>query len=78
MLLGGALGPWQTLLMSPKGRKASRDGFVNLNISLNSIPLEASRIRIRFVVLFLAYKTLFINRNHLELAIYVNIYIHVK
>ena len=37
MLLGGPLGPWQALLMSPKGRNASRDGFVNLNISLNSI-----------------------------------------
>ena len=37
MLLGEPLGPWQALLMSPKGRNASRDGFVNLNISLNSI-----------------------------------------
>ena len=37
MLLGGPLGPWQALLMSPKGRNASRDGFINLNISLNSI-----------------------------------------
>ena len=37
MLLGGPLGPWQALLMSPKGRNASRDGFANLNISLNSI-----------------------------------------
>ena len=37
MILGGPLGPWQALLMSPKGRNASRDGFVNLNISLNSI-----------------------------------------
>ena len=37
MLLGGPLGLWQALLMSPKRRNASRDGFVNLNISLNSI-----------------------------------------
>ena len=37
MLLGGSLGPWQALLMSPKGRNACRDGFVNLIISLNSI-----------------------------------------
>ena len=37
MLLGGPLSPWQALLMSPKGRNAYRDGFVNLNIPLNSI-----------------------------------------
>ena len=37
MLLGRPLGHWQALLMSPKERNASRDGFVNLNISLNSI-----------------------------------------
>ena len=37
MLLGGSLGPWQALLMSLKGRNASRDGFVNLKISLNNI-----------------------------------------
>ena len=36
MLLEEPLGPWQALLMSPKGRNASRDGFVNLIISLNS------------------------------------------
>ena len=65
MLLGGPLGPWQALLMSPKGRNASRDGFVKLKISLNSTC---------FVVLFLAYKMLSIDRNHLELAIYINIY----
>ena len=35
--IGGHLGPWQALLMSPKERNASRDGFVNLKISLNSI-----------------------------------------
>ena len=37
MLLEGPLGPWQALLMSPKGRNASGDGFVSLIISLNSI-----------------------------------------
>ena len=37
MLLGGPLGPWQAPLMSPKGRNASMDGFVNLNTPLNSI-----------------------------------------
>ena len=42
MLLGGSLGPWQALLMSPKGRNASRDGFVNLKISLNSIAFFGS------------------------------------
>ena len=36
MLLGGPLGPL-ALLMSPKGRNASRDGFVNLKITLNTI-----------------------------------------
>ena len=41
MLLGGSLGPWQALLMSAKGQNASRDSFVNLTISLNSIaPFE--------------------------------------
>ena len=62
MLLEGPLGPWQALLMSPKGRNASRDGFVNLNISFNSIAffrsLAPSAVSTRFVVLFLAYKTL--------------------
>ena len=71
MLLGGGpLGPWQALLMSPKGRKTSRDGFVNLKISLESIAsLKPCAFSTRFVVLFPAYKTLSIDRNHLELAI---------
>ena len=30
MLFGGPLSPWQALLMSPKGRNASRDGLVKL------------------------------------------------
>ena len=34
---GGTSRPLQAMLMSPKGRNASRDGFVNLNISLSSI-----------------------------------------
>ena len=34
---GVSLGPWQALMMSPKGLNASRNGFVNLIISLNSI-----------------------------------------
>ena len=73
MLLGGPLGSWQALLMSPKGRNASRDGFLNLNISLNSIASfrKPRAYRTRFVVLFLAYKTLSIDRNHLEPAIYI-------
>ena len=37
MLLRGSLDPSQALLMSPKEQNASRDGFVNLKISLNSI-----------------------------------------
>ena len=52
MLLGGSLGPWQALLMSPKGRNAFRDGFVNLKISLNSIApfgsLAASALALLF------------------------------
>ena len=71
MLLGGPLGPWQALLMSPKKRNASRDGFVNLNISLNSIASFGSLAPSGFV-LFLACKTLSIDRNHLELAIYIS------
>ena len=56
--------------MSPKGRNASRDGFVNLKISLNSIaPFGSLAPSALAVVLFLAYKTLSIDRNHLELAI---------
>ena len=52
MLLGGPLGPWQTLLMSPKGRNASRDGFVNLNISLNSIASFGSLAPVGIALLF--------------------------
>ena len=71
MPLEGPLGPWQALLMSPKGRNASRDGFVNLNISLSIALLlwKPRTFSTLFVVLFLAYKTLSIDRNHLELAI---------
>ena len=37
--------PWQALLMSPKGWNESRDGFVNLKISLNTIaPFKALRL----------------------------------
>ena len=69
--IGGPLGSWKALLMSPKGRNASRDGFVNLHISLNGIVFvrKPRAFRTRFVVLFLVYKTLSIDRNHLELAI---------
>ena len=69
--IGGPLGPWNTLLMSPKGRNASRDSFVNFHISLNGIVFvrKPRAFRTRFVVLFLVYKTLSIDRNHLELAI---------
>ena len=69
--IGGPLGPWKALLMSPKGRNASRDGFVNLHISLNDIAFfrKPRAFRTRFVVLFLVYKTLSIDRNHLKLAI---------
>ena len=35
--VGGPLGPWQALLMSPKRRNTSWDGFVNLKISFDSI-----------------------------------------
>ena len=70
MLLRELLGPWQALLMSSQGRNVSRDGFVNLKISLNSVAsfgsLAPSAVALSF---FLAYKTLFINRNHVELAI---------
>ena len=52
MLLGGPLGPWQALLMSPKGRNASRDGFVNLNISLNSIASFGSLAPVGLALLF--------------------------
>ena len=31
------LGPWQALLMSPKGQNPSEDGFVNMKISFISI-----------------------------------------
>ena len=68
MLLGGPLGPWQALLMSPKGQNASRDGFVNLNISLNSTASFGSLAPAGLALLFLAYKTLSIDRNHLEPA----------
>ena len=68
MLLGGPLGPWQALLMSPKGQNVSRDGFVNLNISLNSIASFGSLVPVG-LALFLAYKTLSIDHNHLEPAI---------
>ena len=69
--IGEPLGPWKALLMSPKGRNASRDSFVNLHISLNGIALfrKPRAFRTRFVVLFLVYKTFSIDRNHLELAI---------
>ena len=71
MLLGGPLGPWQALLMSPKGRNATRDGFVNLNISLNGIASFGSLAPVALALLscFVAYKTLSIDRNHLEPAI---------
>ena len=52
MLLGGPLGPWQALLMSPKGRNGSRDGFVNLNISLNSIASFGSLTPVGLALLF--------------------------
>ena len=52
MLLGGHLGPWQALLMSPKGRNASKDGFVNLNISLNSIASLGSLAPVGLALLF--------------------------
>ena len=52
MLLGGPLGPWQTLVMSPKGPNASRDGFVNLNVSLNSIASFESLAPSGLAVLF--------------------------
>ena len=52
MLLGGPLGPWQALLMSPKGRNASRDGFENLNISLNSIASFGSLAPVGLALLF--------------------------
>ena len=52
MLLGGPLGSWQALLMSPKGRNASRDGFVNLNISLNSIASFGSLAPVGLALLF--------------------------
>ena len=69
--IGEPLGPWKALLMSPKGQSASRDGFVNLHISLNGIAFvrKPRAFRTRFVVLFLVYKTLSIDRNHLVLAI---------
>ena len=52
MLLGGPLGPWQALLMSPKGRNASRDGFVNLKISLNTIASFGSLASSALALLF--------------------------
>ena len=69
--IGEPLGPWKALLMSPKGRNASRDSFVNFHISLNGITFfrKPRVFRTRFVVLFFVYKTLSIDRNHLELAI---------
>ena len=53
---------------SPKGQNASRDGLVNLKISLNSIASFGSLSPLA-LALFLAYETLSIDRNHLELAI---------
>ena len=50
--IGGPLGPWKALLMSPKGRNASRDGFVNLHISLNDIAFIGSLAPLRLALLF--------------------------
>ena len=52
MLLGGPLGSWQVLLMSPKGRNVFRDDFVNLNISLNSIASFGSLVPSGLALLF--------------------------
>ena len=52
MLLGGSLGPWQVLLMSPKGRNTSRDGFVNLKISVNDIASFGSLASSALALLF--------------------------
>ena len=49
---GGPLGPWQSLLMSPKGQNASRDGFENLNISFNSIASFGSLAPVGLALLF--------------------------
>ena len=49
---GGPLGPWQVLLMNPKGRNASKDGFVNLKIPLNSIAFFASLAPSALALLF--------------------------
>ena len=50
--IGGTSRPWQALLMSPKGRNASRDGFVNLNISLNSIASFGNLTPVGLALLF--------------------------
>ena len=69
MLLGGSLGPWQALLMSPKGQNASRDGFVNLKISLNSITHFGSLAPSALALLFcFSLIRRSIDRNYLELA----------
>ena len=52
MRLGGSLGLWQALLMSPKRPNASRDGFVNLKMSLNSIASFGSLAPLALALLF--------------------------
>ena len=83
MLLGGPLGLWQALLMSPKGRNASRDGFVNLNISLNSIASFGSLAPVGLALLFcfsLIRRSLSIvttwNQQYIYIYIYIYIYKH--
>ena len=65
--------------MSPKERNASRDGFVNCKYLSTALLLRKPRaFRTRVVVSLLAYKTLSIDRNNLELAIKKSILAYFK
>ena len=80
MLLGGPLSPWQALLTSPKGQNASRDGFVNLNISLNSIASFGNLMPVGLALLFcfsLIRRSLLIVTTWNQQYIYIYIYIYI-
>ena len=84
MLLREPLGPWQALLMSPKGRNASRDGFENLNISLNSIASFGSPAPVGLALLLcfslirrsLSIVTTWSQQTYINILMYVTLYLH--
>ena len=59
--------------MSPKGRNASRDGFVNIS-QWPCFFGNPSALSTCFVVSLFAYNTLSNDRNHLEPAMYIYIF----